>query len=159
MRDKDLYQQILGIASPWRVTDVELDLKEEAVTVRVALEPGAQLVCPECGQPCAGYDRRERRWRHLDTCQFRTILAAELPRVECPDARRASGRRAVGRGRIGFHGAVRGAGDRLVARGFDRGGGAADAAFLERHRHDHAAGGRARFAAPPGRVAAPSERG
>jgi transposase len=83
MRDKDLYQQILGIASPWRVTDVELDLKEEAVTVRVALEPGAQLVCPECGQPCAGYDRRERRWRHLDTCQFRTILAAEVPRVEC----------------------------------------------------------------------------
>jgi transposase len=84
MRDKDLYQQILGIASPWRVTDVELDLKEEAVTVRVALEPGAQLLCPECGQPSPGYDRRERRWRHLDTCQFQTILAAEVPRVQCP---------------------------------------------------------------------------
>lgn len=84
MRDKDLYQQILGIASPWRVSDVELDVKQEAVTVRVALEPGVALACPECGAVCPGYDRRERRWRHLDTCQFQTILAAEVPRVNCP---------------------------------------------------------------------------
>jgi transposase len=32
-----------------------------------------------------GYDHRPRRWRHLDTCQYRTILIAEVPRVECPD--------------------------------------------------------------------------
>jgi transposase len=85
MRDKDLYQQILGIRSPWRVAEVELDVKAEAVTVHVELEPGSELACPECGQPCPGYDRRERRWRHLDTCQFQTILAAQLPRVQCPE--------------------------------------------------------------------------
>jgi transposase len=85
MRDKDLYQQILGIRVPWRVAEVELDLKAEAVTVHVELEPGSKLACPECGQPCPGYDRRERRWRHLDTCQFQTILAAQLPRVQCPE--------------------------------------------------------------------------
>jgi transposase len=85
MRDKELYQQILGIGSPWRVSEVELDLKEEAVTVHVALEPGAVLTCPECAQACAGYDRRARRWRHLDTCQFQTIVAADVPRVECPE--------------------------------------------------------------------------
>lgn len=85
MRDKDLYQQILGIASPWRVAEVDLDLRGEAVTVQVALEPGSELLCPECGRPCPGYDRRPRRWRHLDTCQFQTILAAEVPRVECPE--------------------------------------------------------------------------
>jgi hypothetical protein len=28
MRDKDLYQRILGIEAPWSVTDVELDLKD-----------------------------------------------------------------------------------------------------------------------------------
>ena len=85
MRDKDLYRQILGIRSPWRVAEVELDLKAEAVTVQVELEPGSELACPECGQPCPGYDRRERRWRHLDTCQFQTILRAQLPRVQCPE--------------------------------------------------------------------------
>ena len=49
MRDKDLYQQILGLASPWRVEDVALDLKQERVTVSVALEPGSALSCPQCG--------------------------------------------------------------------------------------------------------------
>jgi len=31
------------------------------------------------------FDTRTRRWRHLDTCQYRTILVAEVPRVECPE--------------------------------------------------------------------------
>lgn len=84
MRDKDLYQQILGIASPWRVVDVDLAMKQETVTVFVEHEPGTELQCPECGCACPGYDRRTRRWRHLDTCQFKTILQADLPRVECP---------------------------------------------------------------------------
>lgn len=84
MRDKDLYQQILGIRSPWRVADVELDVKGEEVTVHVALDVGADLICPKCGRSCSGYDHRSRRWRHLDTCQFRTIVAADVPRVQCP---------------------------------------------------------------------------
>ena len=33
-----------------------------------------------------GYDQAaERRWRHLDTCQYRTVLVARIPRVECPE--------------------------------------------------------------------------
>jgi len=24
-------------------------------------------------------------WGHLDTCQFRTTLTAEVPRVQCPE--------------------------------------------------------------------------
>lgn len=27
----------------------------------------------------------ERTWRHLDTCQFQTLLTARLPRVDCPE--------------------------------------------------------------------------
>jgi hypothetical protein len=34
MRDRDLYAQILGIKPPWKVVDVELDIKESHVTVR-----------------------------------------------------------------------------------------------------------------------------
>ena len=36
-------------------------------------------------QSHSGYDSVTRRWRHLDSCQFKTILEADLPRVECPD--------------------------------------------------------------------------
>ena len=82
MRDKDLYARILDIEAPWRVADVELNLQQGEVVVHVE-HHGKALNCPECGQPARRYDTRQRRWRHLDTCQYRTILAAELPRVQC----------------------------------------------------------------------------
>jgi transposase len=46
---------------------------------------GAKLACPECGKASPGYDTQPRRWRHLDTCQFETILAADVPRCSCAE--------------------------------------------------------------------------
>jgi transposase len=85
MRDKGLYTQILGIRSPWRVADVELSVRASEVKVIVEQEPGSEQCCPKCGAVCSGYDRRRREWRYLDTCQFKTILVAEVPRVACPE--------------------------------------------------------------------------
>jgi transposase len=85
MRDKELYTQILGIRSPWKVADVELSVGAGEVKVFVEQEAGAEQCCPKCGAVCPGYDRRQRAWRHLDTCQFKTILVADVPRVECPE--------------------------------------------------------------------------
>ena len=85
MRDRDLYAQILGIESPWQVRDIELHLNEGEVVVHVNLETGAQLTCPHCGKPAPRYDKRTRQWRNLDTCQYRTVLSAEVPRINCPE--------------------------------------------------------------------------
>jgi transposase len=85
MRDKDLYAQILGIKSPWQVSSVELALSDGEVTVHVEREAGATLCCPSCGQVSPGYDSRLRRWRRLDTCQYKTILVADVPRVKCTE--------------------------------------------------------------------------
>ena len=85
MRDKDLYAQILGIENPWQVSNVELALSEGEVTVHVELKEGAKLCCPTCGRVTPGYDSRTRRWRHLDTCQYKTILVADVPRIECKE--------------------------------------------------------------------------
>lgn len=81
MRDCDLYARILGIAAPWSVTKVELD--EQRKLVNVWVEHRGTPTCPCCGEPAAGYDTRQRRWRHLDTCQFQTYLIADVPRVKC----------------------------------------------------------------------------
>lgn len=83
MRDNGLYEQILGVRAPWSVTDVKLDPKKQEVQVIVAVA-AAGLKCPECGADCPGYDSRRRTWRHLDTCQYRTLLTADVPRVTCP---------------------------------------------------------------------------
>jgi transposase len=85
MQDKDLYAQILGLRKPWTVRSVELNNASEEVLVRVEHDRTEALHCPECGRECPGYDTRRRRWRHLDTCQFKTILEAEVPRVECAE--------------------------------------------------------------------------
>ena len=83
MRDTELYAQILGLQSPWEVVHVDLDRSSSSVVVQVAAAAGTAFACPTCGQPAAGYDRRERRWRHLDTRQYTTILQAQVPRVTC----------------------------------------------------------------------------
>lgn len=83
MRDRDLYAQILGITSPWHVSNVRLDVP--AGKVEVIVEHRGTACCPQCGRSCPGYDSRLRRWRHLDTCQLQTVLVAEVPRVESPE--------------------------------------------------------------------------
>jgi len=86
VQDRDLYAQILGIREPWEVERVELRLGEGEVHVHLRHGPGMRWNCSECGQPCPLYDHQpERRWRHLDTCQYRTILHAEPPRSQCPE--------------------------------------------------------------------------
>lgn len=84
MRDTDLYTQILGIKAPWQVSSVEVEMAKGEVTVHVEREASAKLCCPTCGEQAPGYDSRTRRWRHLDTCQCKTILVADVPRVKCP---------------------------------------------------------------------------
>jgi hypothetical protein len=77
MQDCELYGRILGIAAPWRVERVELQLKQGEVHVYLAHENQLEWPCAECGASCALYDHQaERQWRHLDTCQYRTILHA-----------------------------------------------------------------------------------
>lgn len=87
MTDHDLYQQILGLTPPWRVSDVELRIDDEEILVRVVHDASLGLAqCPECRKGCPGYDTsKERRWRHLDTCQLKTYLVSAVPRVTCPE--------------------------------------------------------------------------
>jgi transposase len=86
MQDRELYGQILGIQSPWFVDRVELEVKAGEVRVYVEHDPNVEWPCAECGRPCRLHDHKpERRWRHLDTCQYRTILHAMVPRSDCPE--------------------------------------------------------------------------
>jgi transposase len=86
MQDKELYQQILGLASPWTVECVKLDVEASEILVKVEHPRGTKFCCPQCDKLLPCYDHgEERRWRHLDSCQFKTILSAKVPRVNCPE--------------------------------------------------------------------------
>ena len=54
------------------------------MNVYLSESPDATWCYPICGEAATLYDHREeRRWRHLDSCQFQTYLVASLPRVRC----------------------------------------------------------------------------
>jgi len=85
MDDKTLYATLLGLTAPWGVEKVDLKLAEGEVHIYVALPPKELWVCPECLERAPIHDHRERTWRHLDTFQYRTILHARVPRLNCPN--------------------------------------------------------------------------
>ena len=85
MQDHQLYAQILGITAPWHVARVELHLADGDVDAYLEHEPGIQFPCSKCGEPAALYDHQpSRSWRHLDTCQYRTLVHTEPLRTSCP---------------------------------------------------------------------------
>ena len=84
MRDTELYRAILGLESPWTVARVDLDVKQQRVDVYAEHGKRKTWPCPECEAPCGLHDHdEERTWRHLDSCQFKTLLHARIPRVRC----------------------------------------------------------------------------
>jgi transposase len=86
VQDRQLYQQILGIMNPWFVERVELKLENGEVHVHLAHPKDACWKCPECSRDCPLHDHQAvRTWRHLDTCQYQTLLHAALPRTDCPE--------------------------------------------------------------------------
>ena len=86
MQDRQVFEQILGLVSPWFVGEVELALADGEVRVQLEHRADVTWCCAECGRACPLHDHQEeRRWRHLDTCQYRTVLAARLPRTKCPE--------------------------------------------------------------------------
>jgi transposase len=82
-RLKAHYRLLLGLDTSWNVTDVALEVDEKRVTINLEFI-GSGAVCPECSRKCGLMDHApERKWRHLDTMQFETILKAAVPRTNC----------------------------------------------------------------------------
>jgi len=84
VQDTKLFETILGIATPWRISRVALDTTGERVDLWAEHED-MRWPCPECQQELSCRDHAEERvWRHLDTCQYQTFLHARVPRIDCP---------------------------------------------------------------------------
>ncbi len=82
---EEFYNGILGIESPWEVVSISRDSKSRTVTARVQYRKGIHLICPKCEADSKLYDHRIRRWRHLDSCNHKTIIEALVPRVQCSE--------------------------------------------------------------------------
>lgn len=83
MKDTRLFEQILEISLPWYVKEVNLNKESKELRVEISYRETI-WACPECRRPMHIHEYNDRRWRHLDSCQFKTIITAKIPRVQCP---------------------------------------------------------------------------
>src|ERR1700741_1623355 len=81
------YRRLLGLEESLVVEAVDLDLAAQRVEIRLRAQVNTRgLKCPECRKWASLYDHApERRWRHLDTKQFETVLVERTLRVNCPE--------------------------------------------------------------------------
>ncbi len=79
------YQQLLGDTGPWVVSKVDLDTGQLINEVQLTVKPGTIWACPQCQGRLHVKEWRTRRWRHMDSFQFKTILEAAVPVVECSE--------------------------------------------------------------------------
>lgn len=86
MKDTALYEHLLGLKTPWSVKKVDLSLADQRVVVEVVLKKGQVWADPTDATKRAHINGwRERQWRHLDTCQFETLIKARVPQLKYSD--------------------------------------------------------------------------
>ena len=78
---KEFYAQSLELKAPWKVVELKIDGEARQVRIRVECARGEVWGDPETNERAEIKDWEERTWRHLDTCQFETIITARVPRL------------------------------------------------------------------------------
>ena len=85
VKSTDFYRQILGISSPWKIVNVELDMEAKRVVIRAEVDRTTKWGHPDTKHAASLHKWAERTWRHLDTCQFETVIKANVPSVKHRD--------------------------------------------------------------------------
>ncbi len=82
MFSEEFFDLLLNFGSDWKVDKVTVNNESDEVDVYVSYI-GLTAESPESLELCGIYDHRtNRRWRHLDTMQFKTYINCEVPRVK-----------------------------------------------------------------------------
>ena len=55
MHDRELYQQLLGLRDPGRVTEVRIDFEGHKAEVWIEWPPEHEALCPDCGKDSGSY--------------------------------------------------------------------------------------------------------
>jgi len=84
MFSEQFFDLVLNFGDSWKVEDVKVNFTSEEVDVYIKYL-GFQGESPDTHSMCKIHDRlSNRRWRHLDTMQFKTFINCRVPRVKTP---------------------------------------------------------------------------
>lgn len=77
-----LFDVLLDLEEPWQVKDVTVNTRTEEITIEI-MYTTTKAPCPKTLEMCGIYDHApQRKWRHLDTMQYKTFIRCRLPRVK-----------------------------------------------------------------------------
>lgn len=79
---EEFYGQSIGVKAPWKVVSVAIKAELKEIHVRLECEKGVLWANPRTEERIQIKDYQERTWRHLDTCEFKTMVSAAVPRVK-----------------------------------------------------------------------------
>lgn len=87
----DLFQQALGIGSPWHIKSIEFNADNKRLDIHVDFKRGATFADDgeNVGQKrmYKAYDTVQKTWRHLNFFQHECYLHARVPRIKRDDGR------------------------------------------------------------------------
>lgn len=83
------FSQILGVKSPWTISEIEFDPDKKRLDIHITFERGAIFFYKD---PATGkdghykaYDTRRKTWRHLNLFEHECYLHVKTPRVRTPE--------------------------------------------------------------------------
>lgn len=85
MQTEALFEQALGVGSPWYVRETQFDSDAQTLTIRVDFRAGSRFSHPEAAGEHPVHDTQTKRYRHLNFFQHECFLEVRVPRVKLPD--------------------------------------------------------------------------
>ena len=87
MFTENFFTILLDLGDDWVVKSVESNIKTNEVFINIK-SISNEFEDPETGEKCKLYDHApERKWRHLDTMQYKTYITCKLPRIKAPSGK------------------------------------------------------------------------
>src|SRR5271156_6764808 len=78
-----LFTAALGLAPPWKATNIKFDAGGRRLDIEIDFAPGSIFPCPECAELCKVHDTAEHEWRHLNFFEHQCFIRARQPRTKC----------------------------------------------------------------------------
>ena len=85
MMTAKLFENALGITSPWYINGVDFDVAKKLLTLNVDFVAGSRFAVPEVEGVHPAHDTVTKRYRHLNFFQHECFLVVRVPRVRLPD--------------------------------------------------------------------------
>src|SRR5260370_20664038 len=85
MKDTKFFEQALELVAPWKGVGGSRDGRGKKGEIKVECGSAEMWLDPQSGQRLHIHGYEQRRWRHLPTMQFETVIVAQVPRLKYPD--------------------------------------------------------------------------